>query len=90
MFLRIVYFGSLTYSYRKVLGMMQEDVDWFIKQVDELVDEYAKEVKVNELRERVNGMLQQMLLSKDDLKEKYGVKYVKSDENDNFLLYWSV
>ena len=68
---------------------MQEEVDWFIKRIDELVDEYAKEVKVNELRERVNGMLQQMLLSKDDLKEKYGVKYVKSDENDNFLLYWS-
>ena len=77
------------YSYRKVLGMMQEDVDWFIKRIDELVDEYAKEVKVNELRERVNGMLQQMLLSKDDLKEKYGVKYGIHYEY-NYLMFYLI
>lgn len=61
-------------SYRMVLGMMQEDVDFFIKRMDELVDEYAKDIKLEEVRERMNGMLRQMLLSQEQLREKYGIK----------------
>ena len=70
----LLYYISIISSYRMVLGMMQEDVDFFIKRMDELVDEYAKDVRLEEVRERMNGMLQQMLLSQEQLREKYGIK----------------
>ena len=61
-------------SYRMILGMFQEDVNWYLKRIDSIVHEYHKEMNPTELSLTILEILRGFLLSKQQLKEKYGIR----------------
>ena len=61
-------------SYRMILGMFQEDVNWYLKRIDSIVHEYHNEMNPTELSLTILEILRGFLLSKQQLKEKYGIR----------------
>lgn len=64
--------------------MMNEEVDWYLKQIDELRNEFSQELSIgmlvvmsvgeSEFNERVVECLQLMLLTEVQINKKYGVR----------------
>lgn len=64
--------------------MMNEEVDWYLKQIDELRNEFSQELSTgmlvvmsvgeSEFNERVVECLQLMLLTEVQINKKYGVR----------------
>lgn len=64
--------------------MMNEEVDWYLKQIDELRNEFSQELSTgmlvvmsvgeSEFNERVVECLQLMLLTEVQVNKKYGVR----------------
>ena len=53
---------------------MQRDVDVFLEKVEELREEYRGEVDDVTLRERIVESVQGLVLTKEELRSKYGVR----------------
>ena len=53
---------------------MQRDVDVFLERVEELREEYRGEVDDVTLRERIVESVRALILTKEELRSKYGVR----------------
>ena len=74
-------------SYRLVLGMLQEDIDWYLKRIESMMEEYGNEMNPHTLQDRILEILKGLLLSKRQLKEKYGIRMNPSVTQIRFREY---
>ena len=64
--------------------MMDEEVDWFFKQIDEMKEEYRNDfcmlwrmpsiVAEEEFNEKVVSFLKELLIREEDITQKYGLR----------------
>ncbi|KAK8831155.1 hypothetical protein WA577_003326, partial [Blastocystis sp. JDR] len=61
-------------NYQSILGMMNEDLDWFFAQIAAMREEFREDLTDHAFTEKMIAILQTRCLSEAEMNAKYGVR----------------